>query len=227
MKFQDRCFAYIHGRYDSDSYVFRESEYKAAYNDTEDVTGFLKDVIGNYPVLFFGFSFEDEPFKQSLKEVIEKIKKDIELKIKIHGPGSVDEHGIKGLFVILQEKLVDYLFTKEELEGHIGTDLSVVESYLKIDFLNANGASVIFKPKKNIVEAHLAKIIKGNAKNLIDEIKLKIKAKERVEYLNNLNFEILRYTSGNHIEAIDLLKDIKIVRSKIESSNNLPTRIER
>ncbi|WP_430402508.1 SIR2 family protein [Fluviicola sp.] len=223
IKFHNRCLAYLHGRRDSDSYVFREAEYKLAYGSGNIIATFMKVVIKEYPIIFLGFSFDDLVFRRTLETIIkEEERSDKEIR-EVHGERE-GRKSIPGLYVMLQEDHINEYLSEVEFE-HFFEGINIEKLPFTLDKISENEWK--FSHQSNIDE-----IITGLNTLMDTELRKEFHdwmiknnlTKQRNDYFRNLNIEIIKYPK--HAQVSALLEEIVLRTAEFEQDiNKLPDTI--
>lgn len=185
---------------------------------------FLQAVIKVYPIIFLGFSFDDLIFRKKLKEIVLLERKKIERVQEVYG-GKQKDKAIAGLYVILQDTLIESVVTTEELAFFFNEDYSILDGLIEMNQLPENKWKLVPLTDFNSIIARLADSL-GAKTSEFHDLLIRI---EKIENINNyfqeLEIEILKY-SGPHTIIKTFLQDMALKETNYkEDKNSLPNTI--
>ncbi len=208
MDFQEGSIAYLHGQIGVGMFVFRESEYQYAYFQTRTILDFLTQIIRNHYLLFIGFSFDDPIFQQTIREIIQTRKQELEKRNEVFGPNKNAEQ--PACYIILQKSDTDRTFKKEFLITCGVTD-QLLAKYFNTD------DNEYYELISNTEVEREGFFLDEKFKKEYGRVKFNI---DRVNYLDSLDFRIFLINSRTFVEIEDVLA--KICQPESQAEEGLP-----
>lgn len=208
MNFREGSIAYIHGQIRVRAFVFRESEYQYAYIQHTTIEDFLRQVMKLHYLLFVGFSFDDPIFRDAIQKICNKRKSELEERTRVFG----SDHNLEPpkSYIILSHKDMETTYTQKALTTFGIGPAAQAKYFTQMDDGTFDLTSEVDIEKEPF-------FLQKDFKKEYGRIKFNT---ERLNYLNDLNFDILLYDSKNRTEIVGVLK--KINQPETSASENLP-----
>lgn len=206
--FQEGTIAYMHGQIKSGTFVFRESEYQFAYYESGTILEFLTPIMKLHYLLFIGFSFDDPILRETIQNIIVKKREEIIRRNQVFGENSNLEPPKS--YIILSVKDIETTFSKKILIS------SGIADITREKYFTEQGND-LFELTSEIEIDKESFFLEKDFQKEYSRIKFNI---ERLNYLNELGFQIILYDSKKRTEIEDLLN--KISQPETKATEDLP-----
>lgn len=204
-----RAIAYLHGSIKNGPIIFRENDYKQAYENPNDtaIKSFIKSLVNKRNLLFIGFSFSDRYFVSLLEQTI----KEVNANHKDYNTLFGDLHGYKkaaNIYVISGSQYTITKVSKDHLASYgLLHDLDITKRVFEPIDVEQN-MEIRIEIEKDAIEMLLGAINnnrdRNEAKSLIDRLHIN---RKNLKYFKENGITVLTYPR-NFVDIVTFLKSV-------------------